>query len=535
MTKALTSEGGAEGSALEERYHRLVDLAPDGILIHDGERILMANIAAIRLAGATHLRDLIGRAIDEFLNPPYLKALEERLLTARDQEVSAEPVQPVRDTFRRLDGTTVEVEVTAIPFVDDGRPAAHLVIRDLTEQLAAEAATRLAEEHLRAAQKMEAVGALAGGVAHEVNNMMTVVLGFSEFLIQDPALPQGRIEDVQEIRRAAGRASTVTRQLLAFSRRGMRVPRTVSLDSMALNLAPLIRRLLGEGLHFTSTLSCPHLVSMDPGQLEQIVVNLALNSRDAMPPGGTLTFSTGQAVLKERELVGHHGEPIPAGRYGLITLRDTGAGMDEAIRSRIFEPFFTTKPIGQGTGLGLPAVQGIMEQSGGYITVASTPGVGTQFTLLFPLLRDAAVPVVVADAPDEPPPLGALSPAAGATILVADDEPALRSIVARSLEGYGFRVLQAGDGLAALEIVREQGAPDLVLTDLMMPRMGGAELARRLQTRWPGLLVLFMSGYSEDHLRRAGALEGGERVIEKPFTPETLLRNVDAALQARVL
>ena len=370
----------------DERYERLVELAADGILIHDGQRIVVANTAAVRLAGADHRNQLIGRPIDAFLNPPYLKAIQEALVRSGDQ---AALVPPVRDHFRRLDGSEIEVEVTAIAFVDRGRPCAHLVVRDITERLAVQAAGRQAEEFLRQAQKMEAVGALAGGVAHEVNNMMSVVLGFGEFLLQDPAMPEDeRIRDVREIMKAADRAAVITRELLAFSRRAFHQPEVLDLNAVVQDAVPMVRRLLGEGRELTVALGDRCRVWADKGQVEQVVVNLALNARDAMPSGGTLTISTAEVVL-EGGGSRYPDASIPGGHYGLIAVRDTGVGMDAPTQARIFEPFFTTKPAGEGTGLGLAAAYGIMEQNQGYIAVASAPGEGTTFRLYFPLSADA--------------------------------------------------------------------------------------------------------------------------------------------------
>ncbi|HEU4682112.1 MAG TPA: response regulator [Gemmatimonadales bacterium] len=506
----------------DERYERLVELALDGILIHDGERIIVANTAAVKLAGAEHRDQLIGRPIDVFLNPPYLKAVQSALLKSGDQ---AALVPPVRDAFRRLDGSEIDVEVTAIAFLDRGRPSAHLVVRDITERLAVQAAARQADEYLRQAQKMEAVGALAGGVAHEVNNMMSVVLGFGEFLLQDPAMPEGRRPDVHQIMKAAERTAAVTRQLLAFSRRAFHQPQVVDVGAAVRDLEPVVRRLLGEERHLTLASDASPRVRVDKGQLEQVIVNLALNARDAMPTGGTLTIATAESELAD-DVPSGDGTAIPAGRYALIVVQDTGAGMDEATQARVFEPFFTTKPLGQGTGLGLAAADGIMKQNGGYITVESVPGRGATFTLYLPALSGGEA----VERRGELRPAGGDAAQEGVTVVLVEDEPAVRVIATRSLERAGFRVLQASDGAAALEVIKQHGQPDLVLTDLMMPGMGGNELARRLGERWPALPILFMSGYSVEDLRRQGAA-GFERVtIQKPFTPDALVGSVVAAL-----
>ena len=523
MTEA---EGQRVDSEREDRYQQLVELAPETILIHDGERIVLANAAAVRLAGATHRDQLVGQPIDSFLNPPYLKAVEAHLLGSGDV---VKRVPPVRDAFRRLDGSEVEVEVTAIAFLDHGRPSAHLVVQDITERLALQASARRAEEQLQQAQKMEAVGALAGGVAHEVNNMMSVILGFSEFLLRAPAMAEERLSEVRHIVRAAERTAAVTRQLLAFSRRGFHQPQVLDLGPAMQDLESIVRRLLGEERHLAFAADASPRVRADKGQLEQVIVNLAINARDAMPPGGTLTITTAETELPNGTTAGD-GAAIPAGRYALVIVRDTGMGMDAATRMRAFEPFFTTKPVGKGTGLGLAAADGIMKQNDGYITVVSAPGRGTTFTLYLPVLSDAAVLERRREPRGELPPPGGEAAQPGAVILLVEDEPAVRAVAARGLEHGGFRVLQASGGAAALELMDGREPPDLVLTDLMMPGIGGAELARRLRERWPALPILFMSGYSVEDLQRQGAI-GLERVmLQKPFTPEGLVRSVTAAL-----
>ena len=505
----------------DERYQELVELAPDSILIHDGERIVLANAAAVRLAGATCREEVIGLPIDALLDPPHLKAVQAGLTDFVSPTADA---PPVRDSLRRLDGTRVAVEVRAIAFMEAGRPSAHLVIRDITERIAMEDAARQVEERLEKAQRMEAVGALAGGVAHEVNNMMAVVLGFSDFLLRDQRLPTELAADVREIVVAADRAAAVTRQLLAFSRRAVQHPKVVALAAAVHDAEPVVRRLLGAVHQLAVTADASPLVRIDPQQLQQVIVNLALNARDAMAAGGTFTMTTGEAALPAG-IAAVGGASIPAGRYALLMARDTGTGMDAATLARIFEPFFTTKPIGQGTGLGLAAAHGIVTQSGGYITVSTTPGHGATFTVYLPVVTQAG-PVDR----DAPPPAGRESVRAESMVLVVDDEPAVRAIAARSLEYGGFRVLQAPDGADALQLIDRYGPPDIVLTDLLMPGVGGAELARRLKERWPSLPVVFMSGYSAEELRRQGAIDFDGELIQKPFTPDGLVTSVAAAL-----
>jgi two-component system cell cycle sensor histidine kinase/response regulator CckA len=520
---------------LRDRYLALVEQAPDAILIHDGERIVMANAAATRLAGAERESALVGRPIDDFLNPPFLRAFEAQLVGGKEL---VQPAEPVRDTFRRLDGVGVPVDVTAIPFMDGGRLAAHVVIRDVSARLAAEAAraAALRAEEQQAAMlraesgKAAAVRTLAGGVAHEVNNMMLIVLGYTEFLVRDPDLPEARRADALEIQRAADRTAAVARQLLTFSRRAAQNPQAIALDAILLDVRPMVERLLGDGPSLATELASPEPVWVDPHLVWQMLTNLVLNARDAMAADGTLTLSTRTVALDRDALVGAGGQAIPAGRYGVLTVADTGTGMDPDTLARIFEPFYSRKPTGKGSGLGLSVLSGIMDQSGGFVTVASTPEVGTTFSLYFRLHAEPAAD----DHPPEPPRVSDRA-LAGATILVVDDEPGARAIIARTLEGSGCTVLQAANGVAALELVDRHGPPDMVLTDLSMPAMGGAELAGHLSARWPRLPILFMSGYAQEHLRRAGTIDGTQQVIEKPFRSEALIQCVDAALRGNAL
>jgi PAS domain S-box-containing protein len=509
--------GDPDDSDLQERYERLVELSPDGILIHDGEHIVMANAAVARLAGANDRNQLIGRPITMFLDPTHLKDVDNN---------GGSPV--VRDTFHRLDGSGVEVEVAAIPFVDKGRLAAHVVIRDITKRLAAQAVARRAEERLRESQKMEAIGALAGGVAHEVNNMMVVVLGASDLLLRNSAMREDWARDLRDIWNAADRAATVTRQLLAFSRRAAHMPHAIDLDSLVRNVEQTVTRLLGNTRPLTLELGGPLGVMVDGGQIEQVVVNLVLNARDAMPDGGQLTIAT-TAVAIDKDMRGYSGTPIPDGRYALMSIRDTGMGIDAANLARLFEPFFTTKPVGEGTGLGLAAVYGIMEQNAGFVAVESTPEIGTTFSLYFPLVPEPApapgVPVQPAAATRAVP--------AGAAILVIDDEPAVLEITGRILKAGGFRVQLASDGESALASVAQDGRPDLVLTDLIMPGIGGAEVARRLATIWPDLPILFVSGYSTEDFRREWGVGSNRYLLQKPFTAEQLIERVAAILRRR--
>ncbi len=512
----------------DRRYEQLVELAPDGILVHDGEVILSANAAAVRLAGASRAEQIVGQPVDMLLHPPHLKAVARQLTSDAS---SAAAVPPVRDTLHRLDGGHVEVEVRAQVFVEGGKPSAHLVIRDITERLAAEDVTRELAAQTQATERLEAVSALAGGVAHEVNNMLQVILGFGTLLLDEREVTPESLANVREIVSAANHAAAITRQLLEFSRHAVHHPQSVDLSAMVRQLLPVMRRLAGGQRQLVVSARAPHVVWMDPGQLEQLVVNLIVNARHATTDDDTITI-----VAAEIEIVSgmldNTGRSILPGRYGTLSVRDTGSGMDAATRARIFEPFFTTKLIGAGTGLGLAAVAGIMAQNGGHITVKTAVGEGSTFTLLFPLMSPGAL----SDPEHAPDPSASVRPAARipaeTTILVVDDAPAICTVTGRLLERAGYKVALAHSGGEALDLIARTGPPALLLTDLGMPGMGGRELAQHLREQWPAVPVIFMSGYAAGADEHDGTDEPPGLLIEKPFNPSELLANVAAVLRA---
>jgi nitrogen-specific signal transduction histidine kinase/ActR/RegA family two-component response regulator len=378
-------------------------------------------------------------------------------------------------------------------------------------------AQRRAEEQLRQAQKLEAVGQLAGGVAHEVNNMMAAVIGFGEFVLKRLGPEHPSTPDVTEMVRAANRAAGVTRQLLAFSRRQLMQREVLDLNVVVQELTSLLGRLLGADKQLVLSLA-PAVapVLADRGQLEQVLVNLALNARDAMRPGGTLRIATGETTLGP-ELARERGVAVRPGRYAEVTLIDDGSGMSEATRQRAFEPFFTTKTVGQGTGLGLSTVFGIVKQSGGYVWLDSALGRGTTVIVHLPVSRRAG-----GSGAD----LAAATPAAASgreTVLVVEDEGLVRHMVARALEEHGYTVLEAEHGRDALDVLAGAGSGvDVVLTDLVMPELNGNELAQRLREERPELPVLYMSGYTDADVVERGLLDAAAPFIQKPFTPDEL-------------
>jgi PAS domain S-box-containing protein len=386
---------------------------------------------------------------------------------------------------------------------------------------------KLMEERLRQAQRMDSVGQLAGGIAHEANNMMSVVLGCADYVLQRTDLPGPVREDVDQIWKAAKRTAGITQQLLAFSRRQVLQPQVLDLNATVRDLEPLLSRTLGETrglrMHLSPALS---RVRADPGQLEQVLINLTLNARDAMPDQGRLTIETMNVVLDEAYAAAKSVDSLRPGEYGALVVSDTGHGMDRTTLERVFEPFFTTKGVGQGTGLGLSTVYGIVKQSGGFIWVYSEPGLGTTFKLYFPVVTTSP------DATDVREPLPTARD--NETVLVAEDEPMVRGIMARTLRDCGYNVLEAADGRAALDILEaEAGQVSLIVADVVMPDLGGREMEARLAQRWPDLPVLFTSGYTSMDVVRRGLLDEGRDFLQKPLAPEALARKVREMVDAR--
>jgi PAS domain S-box-containing protein len=382
---------------------------------------------------------------------------------------------------------------------------------------------RSLEEQLRHSQKMEAVGRLAGGIAHDFNNLLTAINGYCDLILEDLSDENPLRSDLMEIRRAGERAATLTRQLLAFSRKQVLEPRVINLNSIVAEMDSMLRRLLGEHIqlntHFQPDLG---LVKADPGQLEQVILNLAVNARDAMPDGGRLTIETSNAVLDE-DYARTHQTVVP-GVYTMLAVSDTGCGMDSETLAHLFEPFFTTKDPGKGTGLGLSMVYGIVKQSGGSIWVYSELKQGSTFKIYLPSLQEAREP----DASQEP--LGKLAKGFE-TVLVVEDEVAVRSLARIALQRSGYQVLEAANGEEALSVSREHpGQIQLLVTDMVMPGMNGRQVAEALESQRPSMKVLYLSGYTENTITRGGALGADLPFLQKPFTTEVLLRKVRQVL-----
>jgi len=388
---------------------------------------------------------------------------------------------------------------------------------DLTER-------RNLEEQFRQSQKMDAVGRLAGGIAHDFNNLLTVIRLNTEIIMEgfDPTDP--RSEDVKQIRSAAERASSLTRQLLAFSRKQILQPRVLDMNSVVASVEPMLRRLIGEDITIASSAAARGYVVADPGQLEQILVNLVVNARDAMPQGGTINIETQNVDLDETYTSEH--APVIPGRYVMLSVGDNGVGMSRDTREHAFDPFFTTKEAGKGTGLGLATVYGIVKQSGGYVWIYSEPGLGTTLKLYFPEVSAAA-----AFQPAEYKVVLKETVRGSETILLVEDEEAVRGLTSRILQKQGYRVITAQHGREAMDIAtKEEGHIDLVLTDIVMPGMNGRGLVERLAGIRPRIKSLYMSGYTDDDIIRRGFIEPSKSFLQKPFTSEALLQTVRKVL-----
>jgi PAS domain S-box-containing protein len=477
-------------------------------------RVTDANDEYLRIIGYTHAELARGEINYRELTPPEYRTPIE---LARAEVAASGTPRPWEIELLRKDGTRIPVLV-GITALDEERSQDVAFVVDLSER-------RALERKLQHAQKMEAVGRLAAGVAHDFNNVLGAVSMCCDLLRDDLSPGHPGIDEVNEIRKAAERAIGLTRQLLAFSRQQVLEPRVLDVNELLSNLNKLLRRLLGDDVALRLNLDAlPCTVKADPGQLEQVFMNLAVNARDAMPNGGTLSIETG-LLRFEQPHTAMNESPLPPGAYVHVTVADTGVGMDEATKARLFEPFFTTKEVGKGTGLGLSTVYGIVRQSGGAIDVTSAPGEGARFRVLLPLVNESV---------KSSPPTGLPESIGGReTLLLVEDDSAVRQATRKLLVRLGYKVLEADGPAAALELGRVYvGSIDLLLTDVVMPGRDGRALGAELRALRPKLRVLFMSGHTDDSVIREGTLEPGTAFVQKPFTSAALAHRLRSLLDA---
>ena len=523
VTRDISERKRAEEQlAKSERHFRsLIEQAADAIyvLTRDEGRILACNDRACKDTGYTR-EELLGMCASDLEVNLAAKEVDALHLSLRPGDSPT-----VEGIHQRKDGSTFPVEVR-FALMEEGEPQLILsIVRDITERKQAEEALRLSEEQLRQSQKMEAIGQLAGGIAHDFNNLLTAIIGYSDLLLAGEQMRSSSSQDdVKEIKHAAERAAALTRQILAFSRRQALRPVVVSLNETIAGMEHLLRRTLGEDINLVTVLQLDlGLTEVDVNQFEQVLMNLAVNARDAMPLGGRLTLQTANATVSKKCCRADPG--VEPGAYVVLSVTDDGLGMDEETVSRVFEPFFTTKAPGQGTGLGLSTAYGIVRQSGGTIEVQSEFGRGSTFKVYLPLVTSPHAQHLDRAAPSS-------STSGSATILVVEDEASLRSLAVRMLERSGYTVLSAADAAEAFELLSgSNGSVDLLLTDVILSGdLQGNDLARMAKSLRPDLPVLYMSGYPRDAVVHAGRLDEGVNYLEKPFTPEALARKVGEVL-----
>lgn len=519
VTEIVRAERALRESDIQ--YRRLVELSPDVVIVHRNEKVVYINSAGVELIGAESPEQVTGSSIFDLLHPDSWDVARRRAAVIQEMGGSTAPVEI---KFIHMDGTTRHGEEIASPVVFEGEASILAIVRDLTQRRAAAEALAQSEVQLRQAQKMEAVGQLTGGIAHDFNNLMNAILGNTHFVLADLPPDSPMREDVAEIANAATRAASLTKQLLAFSRQQVLQPEVVDLNRIVSEMGRMLERLLGESIELTMHLHQDlDPVEVDPTQMHQVMLNLCVNARDAMPGGGKLTIETQNIKLDETH-TSARGYPIAPGSYAMLAVSDTGEGIPHDIQERIFDPFFTTKEVGQGTGLGLSTVYGIVKQSGGYIWLYSEEGIGTTFKIYLPRAETGTPKEPVRDELPVPLPRNR-------TVLVVEDEQAVRRTACKTLERAGYRILQAAAPEEALRIFQQNADDiDLFLTDVVMPQMSGSELAERIRRIRPEIPILFMSGYTDEAVIRHGELAPNADFLQKPFSPAVLSRTIERML-----
>lgn len=519
VNRDITERKHAEESLRlsESGFRSMIEDAPYGIYRADIDgKLLRANPALQKMLGYDNLDELLSASLptNVFRNPSDFGGFKELLENASE-------FKDVEVELKRRDGAPITVRCTGrkVKGEHEGVPCFDVFAEDVTER-------RILERQLRMAGKMEAVGRLSGGIAHDFNNLLGVIIGYGQVLKRRLGGGNDLLECAEEIEKAGQRAASLTRQLLAFSRQQILTPSILRLNDLVLDMAKMLPRLLGEDITVNTSLSSDlGMVKADQGQIEQVIMNLAVNARDAMPEGGTLRIETVNVELDQAYAWQHPG--AKPGHYVMLAVIDSGTGIDPDTLTHIFEPFFTTKEVGKGTGLGLATVYGVVKQSGGYIWVESEPGHGASFQIFLPRVDEPTAEIAATTPVDE-------TVGGSETILLVEDSEALRKLTRSFLESHGFKVLVAQDGEEALEVeARHSGEIDLLLTDVVMPGMNGRALAERLLPKQLGMRVLYISGYTDTFVARHGVLEEGMVLLHKPFTEEVLIRKVRELLDIK--
>lgn len=501
-------------SKSEQNYREIFNATSDAILLHDPEtgRVLDVNRAALEMFGAERakfvgsLPDVLGTGEAPFTGE---KAIE------NIWRASLEGPQLFEWRCRRANGETFWTEVALRSSHIGGQGCVLAMVRDTTERKRSERDRQSLQEQLAQAQKIESIGRLAGGVAHDFNNLLTAILGNVDLMLCDiPRENTGLLDPLGEIQRASLRAADLTHQLLAFSRKQVLHVRPLDLNQSIVGFGRMLKRLIGEDIEVSTVLNpAIGLVKADPAQIEQVILNLAVNARDAMPRGGTLTIKTASVILDQSSAAAL--PEVPAGAYVMMEVSDTGCGMDAATQERVFEPFFTTKGVGQGTGLGLATIYGIVKQHNGHVAFESELGRGTTFRVYLPLHGEQENGASLTPA--------AAAPVCGhETVLVVEDDPAVRRLTCRMLSSQGYQVIEARDGADAIQLAQQATSIDLVFTDVIMPQMSGRQVAERISSLRPGIKVLYTSGYTDDQIAQQGIMSSNIHFLQKPFSTASL-------------
>jgi two-component system cell cycle sensor histidine kinase/response regulator CckA len=525
IVRDITERKKIENALLEseEKYRCVVENAREGIVVAQDGRLKFVNPSICRVSGYTE-QELLSRPFIEFIHP------EDRALVGKNHEkrLGGEEVPGLYSfRIRSKTGTVLWFQISAVLIEWENRPATLNFLTDITENRTAEDELRAKEQQLLQAQKMEAIGRLAGGVAHDFNNLLTAIIGYTDILLIHPKLEGELKRYVDQIKSSSNRAAALIQQLLAFSRRQMLQVKTVDLNKLVANIDAMLRRVIGEDIElFTLFDKDLGFIRADPGQIEQVIMNLAVNARDAMPEGGKLVIETKNVYLDPAYFENRvNGQP---GSYVMFSVTDNGHGMDEETKKHVFEPFFTTKEKGKGTGLGLSTVYGIVKQSGGYVWVYSEPLLGSSFKCYFPRAE-------VAEGECTATQMLSSIRGGGETILLVEDECIVRNLISNILRHYGYSVVESENGEKALEACDgfNSAAVDMLITDVVMPGMSGRALADALHHRHPGIKVLYISGYTDDAIVRHGILDEGIPFLQKPFAPNDLAKKVRDLLDSR--